>query len=440
MNKNFLCATNGPKHHLFGFHDIIAFNKTGDKILSLEVDNIDRPPLSNEKIGVGYCLWKEQKFIKLGTTNAFNYPQGARQQWLNDTQFIVNNQIENHWGADIYDIVSGEIVKSLSYPVHCIDKKSEYGFGMNYSRLHRLGGYGYIGLPDEFCDEATPDKDGIFKIDLQSGHVRLLTSIKTVAQCDYNTSTNNGFHHYVTHLVLSPDNKRIAFLHRFFLPDGGIRTRLMTVGVNGENLRCIACGFLSHFDWKDNDSIFIWGRAGSSIDAVRSNPLFSSPIISPMLGMVKGVARKILKRSSSIAMNFLMVKDQDNKKIEEFAQGIITSDGHPMCNPNNRDICICDTYPDIEKYRDLYFYNFKTYERKDIGRFRMSDQQPDISMFDEYTKGVDKKILSLMSPDLFSFTRSGLHCDLHPRWDYNGEFIAFDSIHEGTRQIYVYEI
>lgn len=437
MNENIIRATNGPKHHLFGFHDIVAFNQSGDKLLSLEVEVFNRPPLPGEKIGVGYSLWENREFVKLGTTNAFNYPQGARQQWLNDTQFIVNNQIEDHWGADIYDVSTGTLIKSLDSPIHCLTKDSRIGYGMNYSRLHRLGGYGYIGIPDKFSSEATPSEDGIFETDIRTNKTKLLVSINDVAKCDPGTSANTGFHHYVTHLVLSPDNKRIAFLHRFFLPDGGIRTRLMTVGTDGTDMRCIACGFLSHFDWRDNENIFIWGRAGSSIDAMRSNPIFSNPIVAPLLGVAKGAARKLLRRSGGMSMNFLMVKDQQEKNIHPFAQGVMTCDGHPMCCPVNRDICVCDTYPDKERCRDLYLYNFSTNERMNIGRFRMSDEQPDTSLSAEYTEGVDEKVLSLISLNQLSFTRSGLHCDLHPRWDFNGKMVAFDSIHEGTRQIYV---
>lgn len=437
MNENIICATKEPFNHLFGFHDLVAFNKMGDKILSLEVETINRPPLPGEKVGVGYCLWKEQKFVRLGTTNAFNYPQGARQQWLDNSRFIVNNQIGDHWGADIYDVDMGILVRSLDSPVHCLDKDSKYGYGLNYSRLHRLGGYGYIGLPDLYSNEPIPENDGIYKTEISTNTTKLLVSIKDVANCDSETSADNGFHHYVTHLVLSPNNKRIAFLHRFFLSDGGIRTRLMTVNTDGTDLRCIACGFLSHFDWKDEESIFIWGRVGNSIDAMRSNSILSNPVLSPFLGAVKGIVRKVLKHSSSMSKSFLMVKDQEEKSIIPFGQGVITTDGHPMCNPINRDICICDTYPDSEKCRDLFFYNFSTNTRKNVGRFRMSDEQPDSALFLEFTSGVDKKILSLMGTELFTFTRSGLHCDLHPRWDHNGKMVAFDSIHEGTRQIYI---
>ena len=49
MNYNILRATSGPKHHLFGFHDLVAFNQSGDKLLAIEADIINRPPLAGEK-------------------------------------------------------------------------------------------------------------------------------------------------------------------------------------------------------------------------------------------------------------------------------------------------------------------------------------------------------------------------------------------------------
>ena len=78
MNIEIQRLTHGPKHHLFGFHDLLITNLSGDKLLSLEVDIINRPPLPDELFGVGYV--KDGQFIKVGDTTALNYPQGARQQ------------------------------------------------------------------------------------------------------------------------------------------------------------------------------------------------------------------------------------------------------------------------------------------------------------------------------------------------------------------------
>ena len=94
--------TNGPKHHLFGFHDLLISNKADSKYLSLEVDTINRPPLPGELFGVGYV--EDGVFKKVGETTALNYPQGARQQWVSDTNyFTVNNRVGDVWGADLYD-------------------------------------------------------------------------------------------------------------------------------------------------------------------------------------------------------------------------------------------------------------------------------------------------------------------------------------------------
>lgn len=85
----------------------------------------------------------------------------------------------------------------------------------------------------------------------------------------------------------------------------------------------------------------------------------------------------------------------------------------------------------------MFFYDFEKNERTNLGTFRMSDEQPVTNNFVQFSQGVNPEIMKFFSPSLFSFTRSGLHCDLHPRWDANGKMVAFDSIHEGTRQIYI---
>lgn len=440
MNSTFNFIQTLPKNnknHFFGFHDLIAINLKGDKVLGLQNNCIDRPPMPGEKINVGFANTLTGEFITVGTTNAFNYPQGARQQWIDDDNFIVNNQIGNNWGAEIYDCNTLKRIESYDGNVHCITRDGKFGFGIDYERIHRLGGYGYIGLNDDSEFESQPNNKGIWILDLKTKSKKLLISINRIADFEKHTSSSNGFHHFVTHLVLNPSNNRIAFLHRFFLPDGGIRTRLMTIGIDGSDLRCLAVGFLSHFDWKNDSSIFIWGRAGNATDQLRSNPLFSNPLVVPLLNVAKKYARVILKKvSTQLSMTFLLVSDNQDVEVHPIAQGVLTEDGHPMFNPLNRDIIVTDNYPDINKERTLMLYKFATNTKFVLGKFRMLDKQPNMEHFSTFTKGVDKKVLSLISPELYSFTRSGLHCDLHPRWSADGNVVCFDSIHEGSRQLY----
>ena len=440
--SDFICASPRHAHHFFGFHDLIAFNKSDDKLLSLEVDIINRPPLPMENAKVGYIRLTDNRFVQLGHTCAFNYPQGARQQWIDDDLFIVNNRVGETWGADIYDTCSGRKVDSINATCHCLSKDGKYAFGLNYARLHRLGGYGYIGLEDFSGNENMPVDDGIYVTNLESKHTKLLVSIRDAALCDSSSSSqSSSFHHYLTHACLSPDGKRIAFLHRFILPDGGLRTRLMTIGTDGNNLRCLAAGFLSHFDWKDDNTLFIYGRINTAIDKMRNSQILTLPLMPQLVKLGKKMLQMGLKRTMSGNMGFMLISDEDGALPLNAASGVITADGHPMFCPSDRNLIVCDTYPDKERCRDLFLYDFTSGERKNIGRFKMWNEEVDMSLSRSFLSGIDSSILkNVASVGQISFTRSGLHCDLHPRWNYWGTKIAFDSIHEGTRQIYTFDL
>ena len=134
--------TNGPKHHLFGFHDLLITNGAGDKYLSLEVDTMNRPPLPGELFGVGYV--KDGLYVRIGETTALNYPQGARQQWVGETElFTVNNRVDDVWGTDLYDASTNKLVDRFEATTHMLSQDGRYAYGLDYARLFRLGGYGY---------------------------------------------------------------------------------------------------------------------------------------------------------------------------------------------------------------------------------------------------------------------------------------------------------
>ena len=442
QQKNIECKverlTNGPKHHLFGFHDLIISNYDDTKFLCLEVDTINRPPLPDELFGVGYV--ENGKFIKVGETTALNYPQGARQQWVANTNcFTVNNRVDNAWGTDLYDADTNQLVDRFPATTHMLSGDGQYAYGLDYARLFRLGGYGYSGIEDTYSNEVAPAEAGITVMNLKTKECKLLVSVREVAELGNKGKIGGVSHHYLTHLCLNPSSSRIAFLHRYFMGDGGLMTRLMTIGTDGAGLRCLAQGFLSHFHWKDDENIYIYGRANSKVDSLRNNPLLSNPMMAPMLRMAKKTVKFLLRKegkSIAPAMSFLMITDSELPLVEPFAKDIILSDGHPMTNPVNNDWCVNDTYPDDEGFRDLMIYNFSTDTRINLGRFRMLDEKPDMALSDKFFERVDNSILSSISHENLAFTRSGLHCDLHPRWNRKGDKAVFDSIHEGTRQVY----
>ena len=428
--------TDGPKHHLFGFHDLLISNKVDTKYLCLEVDTINRPPLPGELFSVGYV--EDDKFVKVGETTAFNYPQGARQQWVAETNcFTVNNRVDDVWGTDLYDVIDNKLLDRFPATTHMLTKDGRYALGLDYARLHRLGGYGYTGLEDKGKNDPFPSDSGITIMDMHTKEVHLLVSVRQVAECGV-SNLSGDTHHYLTHLCINPSSTRVAFLHRYFMPDGGLMTRLMTIGMDGKDLRCIGQGFLSHYDWKDDNHIFIFGRTGSSVDAMRNNPIMANPFIKHSIRFAKKVVKLVIGKGKGIVggMSFLMIEDTTDAIANTFAKDIIPEDGHPMINPGNRNWCICDNYPNAEGYRDLFLYNFPQNIRVNLGKFRRLFEAPDMTLKNEYFIGIDSHILKNISEDQLAFTRSGLHCDLHPRWSANGKWAVFDSIHEGTRQLY----
>jgi hypothetical protein len=160
--RNIIRLTIGPKHHFFGFHDLPTWNFDDNKILCLEVDKINRPPLLGEEAGVGY-VDENGIYRKIGYTQAYNFPQGARMQWIGKSnQFIVNNIRNNSFVSDIYDAEINKMIATYDFPCHQITKNGNFAFSINYSRLHRLGGYGYQGVEDFTKSEAIPTNDGIY--------------------------------------------------------------------------------------------------------------------------------------------------------------------------------------------------------------------------------------------------------------------------------------
>jgi Tol biopolymer transport system component len=101
--------------------------------------------------------------------------------------------------------------------------------------------------------------------------------------------------------------------------------------------------------------------------------------------------------------------DDANGAAQLIGQGVLTSDGHCSFSPDRRWI-LTDTYPDGTQHRTLLLYEWETGERIDIGRY--------------FAPPVNWEI----------------RCDLHPRWSPDGRQICLDSVHEGSRQMYVLDV
>ena len=72
---------------------------------------------------------------------------------------------------------------------------------------------------------------------------------------------------------------------------------------------------------------------------------------------------------------------------------------------------LTDSYPLADNCRKLFLYHLASQQADEIGAFYADPSYPDPT-----------------------------RCDLHPRWSRDGRAVWFDSIHEGSRQVYTIDV
>lgn len=75
-------VTYGPRHHFFGYYDKSPWNASGRFLLTHEADFNDRAPTPDDQVGIGLVdLTDGNRFERLVNTHAWNWQQGAMAQW-----------------------------------------------------------------------------------------------------------------------------------------------------------------------------------------------------------------------------------------------------------------------------------------------------------------------------------------------------------------------
>ncbi len=222
--------TSGPGHHFFGYIgqcQTIPWNGTGQYILGLEIDRIDRMPKPEEAATVFIIDTHDgNKIIPLDKTHAWNPQQGTMFYWnplAPENQFFFNDRdIETGKVFTVlYDITLRARVKEYRYDDAPIGNggvaaDGSAWLGINYGRLARLRLVtGYPEALDWSKDEIAPKDDGIFIIDIESGERRLLVSYH---QLDHKLRVKNpDLNHdglFINHTLWNRGCDRVYFFAR----------------------------------------------------------------------------------------------------------------------------------------------------------------------------------------------------------------------------------
>ena len=251
--------TRGPKHHWFGYYDKLQFDPTGRYVLGMEVEFEHRSPTADDVVKIGMVdLQDNDRWIELGTSNAWCWQQGCMLQWLpgSPTKVLWNDRAGDHFVCHILDTRTRE-KQTIALPIYSVSSDGKSAVAPDFRRINDVRpGYGYAGLPDPFADELAPTKTGIFHIDLRSGDSKLIVSLADIARLGVIPNETLGIKHYFNHLLFRPDGSRFIALHRWRYPDGSRLTRMITAKPDGSDIR-IVCpnGYTSHFIWRDTHHI-----------------------------------------------------------------------------------------------------------------------------------------------------------------------------------------
>jgi hypothetical protein len=245
--------------------------------------------------------------------------------------------------------------------------------------------YGYAGQgQDPLVEKVWPDDDGLWLVNLKTGEEKLILSVADARDKMPEITSEDGLA-YFCHTIISPGATKIFFLARTVqnfkeqLADRGYvynwNTVSLTVNTDGTDLRrCFPDGWQGyHFNWKDDETLAVTARWGAG--RVWAHTIFK-------------------------------VGEED--KVRHLGPGIMDWDGHCIFSPDGKFMST-DGYWNKDGYRSWVIMRLDDEAIISLGRFYVPEKYKE-----QYSR-----------------------CDLHPRWRPDGSQLAFNSVHEGTRQVYL---
>jgi hypothetical protein len=368
-----------PRHHFFGYYEKCPWDESGRRLLAMESAFADRMPAANDRLAVGFIDTAQGKrFEPFDYTFAWCWQQGTMLQWLPGApnHVIYNQRAGNRFISVIRNLESGQ-TRTLPLPVYAVSPNGDYALSLNFARLnHQRPGYGYEGVPDHTINDFCPANDGVYRLDLQTGAWKLVLSLAQAADLNRVDSMTGAMQKF-NHIQIAPDGSRFAVIHRWRPP------------TEGRELRC--------------DRLITANPDGGAPYLLADYGMFSHyDWVNPKQIIAWAEAPQIGRRY------FLFDDKTQDRQI--VGDGILDCDGHMTLSPN-RQWMLTDTYPDKNHMRTLLLWKWPDGPRVDIAKF-------------------------YSPPEL----EGPLRCDLHPRWNRDGQQICIDSAHAGTRQMYALDV
>lgn len=422
IKEEIIFRTKSDGNYFFGYYDKSPINLSNDKHLALYTDFNDRLPDKNDHAVIGYFRFDKRSndFVPLTQTKTFNWQQGCMLQWLGpdyQSKIIYNDFLNGKYRSVVLDVRSGlkEILPMAIYTIHpsgkyalCIDNERHY-----WCRR----GYSYDGIKNLKKKQNIVEGDGIFLMDIEKGKIETIIKINDIVSSNFESSMTSG-PNYLEHMMFNKNGSRFGFFHRWVTPDKGIYSRLYTANIDGSDLFLLNdSGRMSHYCWQGENMIFGWGAEENVINRLRKYNYVTKNVFKRL----KPVYRKIIKGNpidgtTNISKIFTgdcyFFCEDKTKKIKKISIKLLDRNGHPSFSNYNENVLVTDTYPDSKAKARLILVNTK---------------KNNILFYDELNS-------------IGKYDNSNIRCDLHPKWSMDGRFVSIDTMNDGCRSMYVYDV
>jgi len=399
--------------YFFGYYDKSPLNKSNTKLLAHRVSFDGRDVRDGDVADVGYFDLSTKNFHKVDETLAWNWQQGSQLQWMPPAfeDEIIYNSIRNEKFVSIRYNICAKEKRVIPFPVYVIHPNGKEALAVNYERLYWCRpGYNYQNIKNSEWNMPIHPNDGIFRVDLETGNVKLIIRTQDVVDMSPNEnilSSNN----WLEHMMYNPSGNRFLFFYRWSV-NGVDKSRFFTCARDGADIVMYPdCGFYSHYDWSDDKSLIVWTYEPQSpkrngrniIEKIKEQPI--AKLLKPLYRVLKPVIPDKIKRGIACESNLIMFQDITlNYNI--LGDSCLQGNGHTTVIEANK-LLLNDSYQDNDLFRHLYYYDLIKNKRIDVGKF--------YSMYND----------------------CGYRCDLHPRLSINDDLIIIDSAHAEKRKIFV---
>ena len=365
-----------PKHHFFGYYGINPWDSTTRYHLALETDFHTHRPLPEDIATVGLVDRDTHQFIPYAKTTAFNLQQGSMMHWIDAT--AAAEFTFNDWEDDAL------VSRALNPATGAVRTIQGAIAAVSPTAPLAIGlNYGRMAHCRAVVGYATHSK---------SSDIEAQPETDGLYQLNLQDRSSKLVLSIADVIRASGDarmvGKRTWFNHVLFNTDG---TRLLFFCRVRQETGFYTSLWTVNPDGSDVEMQIPFGYRVSHFDwRTPTRILVSSDVVDEM--------------------GFVEFTDGMHD-FTSIGRGVLPHDGHASFSPD-RQWLLCDTYPrDPERLAQLMVYNIAENRKIVLSEFHHEEQ----------------------------FT-GDIRCDLHPRWAPDGKTITFDSVHDGSRQIYLVEL